>query len=178
MPHTAYAFCVAPPTTLFYADNQYSKSSSIHRLDCSGSKPTLCQSIGVCNNYASSFCYLKYHEEELLVVIDRTEIKAFTLCNAEVKWSKKKFHLPDQNKICKPIRIAVGGQGLLFVFDVNNRCIQMFSEADGQYLGCLIKEGQQGLGKIGPMCFCESTSQLIVSHEKDKKTFISVLNVE
>ena len=105
-------------------------------------------------------------------------MQAFKLATAEVKWSKNEIQLPDQNEICKPVRIAAGRQGLLFVFDANNKCIQMFSVTDGHYLRCLIKEGEEGLEEIGPMCFCESTSQLVVSHRKDEKMFIAVLNVE
>ena len=39
-------------------------------------------------------------------------------------------------------------RGHLFVcdFDKGNRCVQMFSLPDGEYLGCLIREGEQGLG--------------------------------
>ena len=178
-PHNAYALCVAPPSTIFYQDYQFSQPSNIQRLDCTGSIPTPCQSIGTCNVFISSMCYLKHHEEELLVAVADNVITAFKLGDG-VKWSKNEIHLPDQNEICKPIRIAAGGEGHLFVFDANNRCILMFSVTDGQYLGCLIKEGEQALGRIGRIYFCESRSQLIISHKKHrpKKVYIAGLNVE
>ena len=72
-------------------------------------------------------------------------------------------------------------KGRLFVKDMNNKCIQMFSALDGQYLGCLIKEGEKGLGLLGKICFSASTSQLLVSHNShrtDWKIHIAVLNVE
>ena len=68
-------------------------------------------------------------------------------------------------------------KGHLFVSD-DNKCIQLFSVSDGQYLGCFIKEGEQGLGVLGKICFSASTSQLVVSHRKDEKIHIAVLNVE
>ena len=48
--------------------------------------------------------------------------------------------------------IAADDHGTIFVCDVGNGCIQMFSVSDGIYLGCLIRKGDQGLG--GPFMIC------------------------
>ena len=133
MPYKAAALCVAPPSTLFcvspssklfYVQDQGGKSSIIRRLDCSGSKVTVSQSIKVCDNRLSSLSYLKYYEEELLVVITTNEMQAFKLATAEVKWSKNEIQLPDQNEICKPVRIAAGRVFCLYLMQITNasRC--------------------------------------------------------
>ena len=177
-PHRPYTLCVAPPSTLFYADNQFKKPSGIHRLDCSEEMPTLCQSIGPYDYHIRSISYMKYFNENILAIAFDHELQTFKIDTGKVKWIKKDIHLPGQNENCEPYCLAADRKGRLFVNDSNNKCIQIFSESDGQYLGCLIKEGEQDLGEVKQMCFNESTSQLVVSHKKDEKIFIAVLNDE
>ena len=74
--------------------------------------------------------------------------------------------------------IASDGCGHLFVCDFNNYTIQMFSVSDGQYLGCLIKEGDQNLGKPARIAYCKMTSSLVVAHLVDRKWIISVIHLQ
>ena len=176
-PHNPFALCAAPPSTLFYVDNQPGKRSNIYSLDCSRATPTLCQSIGPYDHHIYSMAYIKYINENLLAIV-RNGLQTFQLDTGVVKWWKKDIQLPGQNENCNPSDMVADRKGRLFVKDLNNKCIKVFSASDGQYLGCLIKEGEQGLGKLGQMCFSESMSQLVVCHRKDGKTHIAVLNVE
>ena len=68
----------------------------------------------------------------------------------------------------------------LFVcdFDKGNRCIQMFSLPDGDYLGCLIREGEQGLGTPAFLCWWKAMSSLAVLHVKNRQWQISVISVK
>ena len=176
-PHQPCTLCVAPPSTLFYVDYQLGGPSKIYSLDCSGATPTLCQSIGPYDHSIYSMSYIKYINENLLAIVVDKELQTFQIDTCLVKWGKRYIQFPKQNKNCKLSYMAADRKGHLFVSD-NNKCIQMFSASDGQYLGCLIKEGEQGLGELGQMCFSDSTSQLVVCHRKDGKTHIAVLNVE
>ena len=67
------------------------------------------------------------------------------------------------------------GFGRVLVSDRANRCIQMFAVADGRYLGSMLKEGEQGLGTLMWIRWCEKMSSLIVSHGKGDERFISVI---
>ena len=69
--------------------------------------------------------------------------------------------------------VAVDDNGRLFVADTANECIQMFSAADGQYLGCLMKQGDQGLTWPNRLRWCDTSSSLIVAHHDGAKYFIS-----
>ena len=122
--------------------------------------------------------YMKHINENLLAISVGNGMQTFQLDTGLVKWWKKYIQLPGQNENCKPYCLAADRKGRLFVTDLSNKCIQMFSVSDGQYLGCFIKEGEQGLGVLGKICFSASTSQLVVSHRKDEKIHIAVLNVK
>ena len=52
--------------------------------------------------------------------------------------------------------------GILFVCDEGNKCIQMFSVSDGQYLGSLIKKVDQDFGVPLLARCCKDMSSLIV----------------
>ena len=177
-PHKPYELCAAPPSMLFYVDNQHTNMSNIHRLDCSGATPTLCQSIGPYDHSIYFISCMKYINENLLAITVEKGLRTFQIDTGSVKWEKKDIQLPGQNENCKLSYMAADRKGHLFVKDLNNKCIQMFSASDGQYLGCLIKEGEQGLGELRQICFNASQSQLFVSHRKDGKMFIAGFNVQ
>ena len=73
--------------------------------------------------------------------------------------------------------IVSDGHGHLFVCDWGNKCIHMLSVSDGQYMGCLIKQGVQGLGVPVFGAWSEEMSSLIVARGKGNKRFISVIKV-
>ena len=177
-PHRPFRLCVAPPSTLFFVDYQSGRPSNIYSLDCSRTTPTLCQSICPYDHNIYSMSYVKYLNENLLAIAVDKGIQTFQLDTGVVKWWKKDIQFPGQNENCEPYCLAAERKGRLFVIDLSNKCIQMLSVSDGQYLGCFIKEGQRGLGVLGKICFSASTSQLVVSHRKDEKIHIAVLNVE
>ena len=110
----------------------------VYRLVCSGITPIVFQSIA-CDYEINDICYAKHFHENLVIVASGEGIQAFAMGTGKVKWSMKDVHLPGQNTIMNPFRIAADGKGRLFVFDVNYRSILMFSASEGQYLGCLIK---------------------------------------
>ena len=69
--------------------------------------------------------------------------------------------------------------GHLFVCDWQNKCIHILSVSDGQYMGCLMKSGEQGLGIPYFIAWSEEMSSLIVAYWKEiNKWYISVIKVQ
>ena len=69
-------------------------------------------------------------------------------------------------------------RGQLLVCDSTkgNNCIQMFRMVDGNYLGCLIENGQEGLRDINHALWCEETKSLAVVHGVvDSRSSISII---
>ena len=65
--------------------------------------------------------------------------------------------------------VVSDGHRHLFVCDGRNECIHTLSVADGKYMGCLVKRGEQGLGRTCWAVWSEEMSSLIVAHTRDGK---------
>ena len=162
-----------PPSTLLFEElpNPY-----IRELDCSGSTPKRRGSITAFDSEIYDMSCVNHQNQRVLVVVAFKGMEALDVETGKSKWIQEDDYFTLIN--FKPFRITADRHGHLFVFDAGNRCVQMFSVSDGQYLGSLIKEGEQGLGRLSHMCFISSRSQLVVCHSKDNNAFISVLNVQ
>ena len=79
-----------------------------------------------------------------------------------MEWCVKGIQ-PGMDKDLDAGNIAADNHGHIFVCDVGNGGIQMFSVSDGRYLGCLIRKGDQGVG--GPFMICRG---------KDMSSFIVI----
>ena len=122
-------------------------------------------------------CYMKHLDENLLVVgsAEALGLQAFLIETGKVKSIKTRMRLPGQNRgLREPVQITASNQGHLFVFDANNRCNTDVCCVRWSVSGVF----DQGSGTgFGTTTAYETTSQLLVSHTKDHKVFISVLNV-
>ena len=72
--------------------------------------------------------------------------------------------------------ITTDGCGHLFVCDWANACVQMFN-VDGDYLGPVLKEGEQSLGTPGRIRWCKSLSSFVLAHKKKECWEISLVKV-
>ena len=100
------------------------------------------------------------------------EIKGTGFYSYNVDTEEQKWKVKEKNPTSMPDNICFAGvttdgNGHLFVCDINNSCVQMFS-TDGTYIGPLIKKGDQGLGCPEWIRWCEASSSLVVSH-RDKE---------
>ena len=89
---------------------------------------------------------------------------------AELNGTEKKM-----NAFC----LTTDGRGHLYVCDMSNGCIHMFSMG-GVYLGELNTSNSEG-DRIGvPRCirWCSDTSSLVVANKKDSKRIIRVISVQ
>ena len=74
--------------------------------------------------------------------------------------------------------IAADEQGHLYVCDADNKCVQMFS-LNGDYLGSVLRYGEQNLGIPNRICWCHKMSSLVVAHqEKYGRFYIDVFTKE
>ena len=121
-------------------------------------------------------CIAELENETLLITIpcDASELmQAFSSVTGELKWSVEK-KIPSGT--FESSGVAGDGNGRLYVADVTNEGIQMFSASDGQYLGCLLKQGDQGLGNPRRLRWSEATSSLVVGHHDNTTWSISIIH--
>ena len=92
---------------------------------------------------------VQYGDKELLVASCGQQ--GFTICDTTIEGAQRIISgkLPGMQKELDATGLAYDRRGHLFVCDYEkgNRCVQMFSLPDGEYLGRLIREGEQGLVK-------------------------------
>ena len=101
--------------------------------------------------------------------IKGTGLHTYNVDTEDRKWSVKEKNPTNLiDDICFA-GVTTDGNGHLFVCDVNNACVQMFS-TEGTYIGPLIKKGEQGLGCPKWICWCKASSSLLVSHNEGDQT--------
>ena len=74
-------------------------------------------------------------------------------------------------KAIGPQGVTSDGYGHLFVCDVHNACIQLFSVSDGKYFGTYLMRGEEGLGTPRLIRWCRNTSSLVVAHVDSNMVF-------
>ena len=120
-------------------------------------------------------------KERLLLVIAAPGSKGFHAyheSDGTLKWSvMEKF--PEVGKKIWPCGMTTDKEGRLFVRDSHkgNNCIHMFRVVDGSYLGCLIREGERGLGDLGRIFWSITANSLLVSHGRGDDESITTLKV-
>ena len=141
--------CPVSPSVLLYVCGTI-EQPEVCWLDCSTMPPKeICQEKNIFPTQIlfSDMCFVteevKYRKGLLIVAIEGTQgIHAYNVDTNSLQW-KTEIEGMARAGVCSD------GHGHLFVCDRKNDSIHMISVSDGRYLRCLIKTGEQGLGKPG-----------------------------
>ena len=174
--HSGILYQVSPSVLLYICGTAV--KPEIHWLDCSTIPPKEdCQKniIVLAENMFRNMCFV---EEEinrkcLLIVAPRGPqgIHAYNMETNSLQWKKEIEGMARAG-------VAPDGHGHLFVCDGDNGCIHMLSVSDGHYMGCLIKQGDQGLGVPLWSVWSDEMSSLIITYREGNKLLISVVKVQ
>ena len=166
--------CASPNSTLCYIS--FTQRSESHQLDCSW--PPCLPSVPIVHHYiVYDVCCADLNDTSLVVVAcSISGIEAFNQRTAKSVWCIK-GEIPFNEKHLNAFRITADDHGRLFVRDDGNKCIHIFS-VDGKYVTTLLREGEQGLGKLGEIRWSEGLPGLLVAHSKDKTTWISLVKIQ
>ena len=180
-PHQPQGLIKAAPSTLIYVDTSQTPAE-VNWLHCEEAVPTAdtrVRHVTHARQTGSLSCHAQNADNQLLLFVSdsRDRIIAHNVDNGIIQWQTGD-KLPGMEHPLEVGGIAADGRGHLFVCDFNNNAIQMFSVSDGQYLGCLNKEGEQSLGKPARISCCKMTSSLVVAHLVDRKWIISVIRLQ
>ena len=120
-------------------------------------------------------CFVNEQNKNLLIVasVEMNGIEAYNTDSGSLEW---KAEIRGMQKC----GVASDSHGHIFVCGETqaNNYIHMFSASDGKHQGCLIGEGEQGLGVPLWVVWSEPTSSLIVTHGKGDKRFFSVIYIQ
>ena len=183
-----YSYSVAPdkpgdiievfPGGVLYVD-QFKKPCEIKWLDCYAAcpKPNTSQNtIHTNSEKAQNLCYVKDGNKKLLFFVGvKRELNAFDIESDKLEWCVK-GRLPENSEVFVPFSITADGNGHIFVCDLGNRCIQMFS-ASGKYMRALMKEGDQDIGMPTIVYWNKTKSCLMVLHIHSDLWHVSKVDV-
>ena len=163
-------------SVLLYYCRTDTEQDEIHWLDCTTLPPRIMKHRNITYlpmNMWWDMCFVQEQNKTLVIVtgIGQQGIHAY---NADTKLLEWKREIGGMGKA----GIASDGHGHLFVFDKANKCVHTLSVLNGQYMGCLIKEGDLGLRRPCWGVWYEETSSLIVAHAKGNERYLSVIRVQ
>ena len=121
-------------STLLYED--WTKSPrEVHWLDVSGTQPKPAEGKSVIHTEQTKIedmCFVEDGEKQLLVVAGGNEgLFAYNTVTDELEW-KIGGHISGNETAITTMGVTTDERGHLFVTDIGNHCIQMFSVSDGQ----------------------------------------------
>ena len=161
-PHAPIFLQAVSPFTMMYVDGSTNPCTA-HWLDCTAVKFKYASIPFVTEDWITDVIHGLDDEcrEFLLSTHGKGGIYAYSKATGQVKWHVKGIQ-SGMEKDLDAGNITADDQGNAFVCDLSNKCIQVFSVSDGRFLGCLFKEGEQGLGVPLRICFWGDKSTLLV----------------
>ena len=168
----------ASHSVLLYEDRSVTPRI-VRWVNCSASPPKPISGTNVTNTHHAiiwDMCCVPHGDKQLLIMTRANN--GLLACNtqrAHLGWTVK-GKLTGMERDMSVWGATTDGHGHLFVCDINNSCVQMFS-AGGRYMGALLKGGDQGLAQPWLIRWCEKTSSLVVVHIMQRKYQISVIRV-
>ena len=148
----------------------------VRRLDCSKSVPVLCDDFTKtraedCVNY---ILVARHAGMKLLVVAGSTFIDAHKLNSSEVAWTNEDV-TGMQMELC-PRSLSTDGHGHLYVVDLDNDCVHMFSLDDGSHMGVVLSE--EGLSYFEEISWCDEKASLAVLCRKNGMACIEFCKID
>ena len=158
----------------------------VYRVDCSSSAPKpVATGLRLQRNSTSDMICVVDGNKELLIAVHRerseegkrigSSVFAYNVQKAnQIEWMVK-GKLGEMDQVMDAVSITTDECGHVFVCDVNNSCVQVFSNA-GIYLGSILKKEEHDLGRPLHIRWCRNTSSFVLLHEK-KLMHIAVIKV-
>ena len=142
--------------------NKSKKPNEVGWLDCLKYPPKPLEGkipIKLEHDSISDMCFVNYRKQELLVYTCHSGVFAQSIKSSKNVWSITETSM---GALKDPSSVTADDHGHIFVSDPNNSIVLMFS-FDGVELCTAMN--LTDMGKLGPICWCESEKSLLVSCE-------------
>ena len=161
--------CTASTSTLLFT--HWSNSCDLYFLDCSGVELKLTgKKISTGIYPVHDVCYVPDEKKPLLVAAGgwSTSSHAYNALSSELQW---------KNNVAAN-SVTTDGHNYLVTCAHFGNVINVLSLSDGKDLGCLVKEGDHGLGKPYWVQWSKTSSSLFVANVVDQKIDISTIRLD
>ena len=153
----------------------YEKMRQLAWLDCSEPKP---KPLGIISDenvgYVHHMCLVENETEKLLIIDTTPLIKAYNSTTGQLRWTAEK-KVPSTYRTFGSKGLTGDGNGHLFIWDNDSKCIQMFSTLNGRYLGSFMRGVELGLGSVFCLQYHESSRSLLAANYKNGRFFIDTI---
>ena len=131
-----------------------------------------------CSNRIRDLCSLNIGTKQLRVTaMISGKLRAYDETLDRLEWIAE-GDIPGMRRWLHVRSVTADNEGHIFAYDRANECIQKFS-AGGKYLGCVLREKEQGLKTIQHIRWSHHISALIVGHTNCVgQCHISVIKVD
>ena len=167
--------CKAAPSILLYEDKANSPHE-VHWLDCSTSPPKPSGGTIVTRtkeDHFRSMCCAQSGEKRLLITTGAGSVHAYDTKSNSLEWSLTD-KLPGNSREMNPQSVTADQEGHLFISDSNNACVQMFSCADGKYMGALLKSESY---QVSSICWNKEFTSMIVARTKNNYCDLTIVRI-
>ena len=165
------------PGTLIYYDIQSGCNVRI-QLE-SENVPSLVEAnSSYCSNRIRDMCSVSNGSKQLRVIaMISGKLRAYDETLDRLEWIAE-AELPGMTRSLYVRSVTADNQGHIFAYDRANECVQKFS-ATGEYLGCLLREKEQGLKTMQLIRWSNHISSMVVGHTNSEgQCHISVVKVD
>ena len=167
--------CTAAPSILLYEDKANSPRD-VHWLDCRTSPPKPSGGTNVTRTkegHIWSMCCVQNGKKRLLLTTGAVGIYAYDTKSNSLEWSVTD-KLPGNARKMSPQSVTTDHKGHVFISDSNNACVQMFSGADGKYLGAILKSESY---RVSSICWNKQFSSMVVARTKNNYCDLTIVRI-
>ena len=159
---TSVGFNISSPLELLY-HNVQKKSHTVHRVNCGTRPPTLQFEINIAHEDQGKVLCMCISRDLLVITRGHEGVFCYTLVEGNMMW-KVSGKLPEMEWGIDARGVTADEQGHLFVCDKENSCVHELFAGDGKHLGVVLREGQEGVGKLYNAAFHEDSASMVVAH--------------
>ena len=131
-----------------------------------------------CSGRIRDLCSVKIGSKQLRVIaMSSGKLRAYCETLDRLEWIAD-AEVPGMRRWLHVRSVTADNQGHIFAYDRANECIHKFC-ATGKYLGCVLREKEQGLKTIQHIRWSNHNSSLVIGHTNSEgQCHISVVKVD
>ena len=158
---TSVGFNISSPVEFLY-HNVQKRPHTVRKVNCGTKPPTRKWQINISHDAQGEVSCMCTSRDLLVITRGREGVFCYTLRD-NMMW-KVSGQLPDMESNIDARGVTADDRGHLFVCDRENSCVHELFAEDGKHLGVVVREGQEGVGKLYNAAFHQNSASLVVAH--------------
>ena len=172
---TSFAFGTSSPIEFLY-HNVQKKPHTVRRVNCGTRPPTLrCWETNIAHETQGEASCICISRDLLVITRGREGVFCYTR-EGNMVW-KVSGKLPAMEYEIDAPGVTADDQGHLYVCDKENSCVHELFAGDGKHLGVVVRQRQEGVGKLYNAAFHQGSASMVVAHRNEPDAACCSLSV-